>query len=61
MYVMFVNNQVKSILELSLQITPNGFSVVNNAGIGCRKRINIYMGGQGSPNKKYQKQMSRVR
>ena len=48
--VMFVMNLMKFILELNLLTTPNGFSVVKNAGILFQKKIKILMEGQESHN-----------
>ena len=50
--VIFVMNWVKFNLELNLQITPNGFFVVKNAGILFQKKINILMEGRESHNLK---------
>ena len=36
-------SQAKFILELSLLITQNGFSVVKNAGVLFQKKINFLM------------------
>ena len=41
--MIFVRNQAKFILELSLLITQNGFSAVKNAGVLFQKKINISM------------------
>ena len=41
--MIFVRSQAKSILELNLLITQNGFSAVKNVGIFFLKKINILM------------------
>ena len=41
-------NQERSISELNLFITLNGFFVVESAGILFQKKLNIRMGEEGS-------------